>query len=97
MVQIKWLRQAIADLNEIYEYISQDSARYAERQVERIWERTLILKQHLHAGKKVNELNREDICELIEGRFRIIYQIMSDEMIHILMVHHSARDLSRRK
>lgn len=36
MVQIKWLNQALADLNEVYEYISQDSVKYAERQVERI-------------------------------------------------------------
>jgi plasmid stabilization system protein ParE len=97
MVQIKWLKQAIADLNDIYEYISHDSVKYAERQVERIWDRTAILKDNVHAGKQVEELNREDICELIEGRYRIIYQIVSEELIHILMIHHSARDLSKRK
>ena len=97
MVQINWLNQALADLNEVYEYISQDSVKYAERQVERIWDRASILKQHIHAGKQVEELNREDICELVEGRYRIIYQIVSEELVHILMIHHSARDLSKRK
>jgi len=97
MAQIKWLREAKEDLRDIYEYISKDSRKYAERQVNRIWERTLILNQQIRAGKVVQELNREDIRELIEGKYRIIYQIINEELVHLLMIHHSSRDLSKRE
>lgn len=36
MVQIKWLQSAKNDLQEIYDYISKDSKRYAQLQVEKI-------------------------------------------------------------
>jgi plasmid stabilization system protein ParE len=97
MVQIKWLKQAIADLDEIREYISNDPVKYAEKQVERIWDRTSILEQHIHTGEFVEELNREDVCERVEGRCRIIYQIVGEELVHSLMIHHRSRDLSNRK
>lgn len=96
MVQIKWLKAAKNDLQEIYDYISKDSERYAERQIQRIFDRTLILKEQAETGKQVDEINRRDIRELIEGRYRIIYRIVSETKVHILMVHHSSRDLSRR-
>ncbi|WP_374443481.1 type II toxin-antitoxin system RelE/ParE family toxin [Epilithonimonas sp.] len=34
--------------------------------------------------------------EIIEGNYRIIYRIISENEVHILMVHHGARDLIRR-
>jgi len=97
MVQIKWLREAKEDLKDIYAYISKDSEKYAKRQVNRIWERTLILKQQIRSGKEVEELNRKDVRELIEGPYRIIYRIIDEESVHILMIHRSSRDLFKRK
>lgn len=97
MVQIKWLKEARDDLKEIYDYISKDSERYAERQVERIQERTFILREQIRSGKRVDELFNNDVRELIEGRYRIIYRIVNEQLVHILMIHHSSRDLSKRK
>jgi addiction module RelE/StbE family toxin len=96
MVQIKWLRKALLDLQDIYDYISKDSERYAQRQINKIVKRTIILKTQLECGKIVPEINRSDIRELVEGRYRIIYKIVNDNLVHILMIHHSLRDLSRR-
>jgi len=42
-------------------------------------------------------MDKQNIRELIEGNYRIIYLIINDERIDILTVHHSARDLTRRK
>jgi addiction module RelE/StbE family toxin len=96
MVQIVWLKDAKVDLKEIYDYISLDSKRYARLQVERIRNSTKILKTEPEIGKIVNEINQSEIREIIEGNYRIIYRINSLKIIHILMVHHSARDLRRR-
>ncbi|TDK43581.1 type II toxin-antitoxin system RelE/ParE family toxin [Algoriphagus formosus] len=97
MVQIRWTHQSVKDLSDIFEYISIDSEKYAKRQIVRIKARTQILKTNPMAGKIVPELPQRDFRELIEGNYRIIYKILNDNRIDILTIHHSARDLSRRK
>ncbi len=96
MVRVKWLISAKIDLKEIYEYISIDSKRYAKLQVDRIYSRVETLKSGIQIGKKVEEADNSLIREIIEGNYRIIYKIISSEEIHILMIHHGARDLVRR-
>ena len=72
MVKIKWLRSAKDDLKDIYNYISIDSKRYANLQLERIQSRTQIIRKHLLLGKIVNELGDPRIRELVDGNYRII-------------------------
>jgi addiction module RelE/StbE family toxin len=96
MVEIKWLKEARLDLRDIFDYISRDSERYAQRQVNRILERTEILSKQLWAGKIVDEINNPEIRELVEGNYRIIYRVIEEKKVDILMIHHGARDLSRR-
>lgn len=99
MVQIKWLKEAKKDLKEVFEYIALDSKRYAQLQIENIVSKTKILKDpnFTRSGKLVKELGREDVRELVEGNYRIIYKIIEEDLVHILLIHHSARDLSQRK
>ena len=96
MVKINWLESARNDLKEIHEYIALDSLRYADLQIERIFERIEILKIQPKSGKVVSELKVDSIRELIEGNYRIIYKVKSDQDIDILLIHHSARELSKR-
>ena len=96
MVQINWTFQAKDDLKAIAEYISKDSKHYAKFQVIGLKNRTRILNPN-RSGKIVPEINRENIRELIEGNYRIIYKILEENKIDILTIHHSARDLTRRK
>jgi addiction module RelE/StbE family toxin len=96
MVRIKWLVSAKNDLKEIYNYISLDSKRYAKLQVERIQDKTEILKTQIEIGKIVDEIGDPKIREIVEGNYRIIYKIISKNELHILMVHHVARDLNSR-
>ncbi len=96
MVQIKWLHEAKTDLKEIFDYISLDSKRYARLQVERIQQRTKVLKSHPNIGKVVEEIDNPGIRELIQGNYRIIYRNINNHRIDILLIHHGARDLKRR-
>lgn len=96
MVQIKWLKSAKIDLKEIYDFISLDSKRYAKHQVEKIQSKTEILKTGIIIGKKVSEIDNEKVREILEGNYRIIYRIISKNEIHILLVHHGAKDLLKR-
>lgn len=97
MVRINWTFQAKNDLKDIADYISKDSKLYAKRQVLKIRNRTNILKSNIHSGRNVPEIQDKDIREIIEGNYRIIYRVINETRIDILTVHHSARDLYRRK
>lgn len=97
MVRINWTTQSRQDLKSIYGYISRDSIKYAQLQVLRLKNRTSILKNYIEAGRMVPEINKENYRELIEGNYRIIYKVISKNQVDILTIHHSSRDLRRRK
>lgn len=83
MVRIKWLKSAKDDMKEIYDYIALDSKRYARLQVEKIRDKTEILRTQIKAGKINEEINQESVREIIEGNYRIIYRIIAkDECIY---------------
>ncbi|MDF2831812.1 MULTISPECIES: type II toxin-antitoxin system RelE/ParE family toxin [Chryseobacterium] len=96
MVRIKWLRSAKIDLKEIYDFISLDSKRYARFQIEKIQNKTEILKTGMIIGKRVSEIDNDNVREIFEGNYRIIYRIISKNEIHILLVHHGAKDILQR-
>jgi toxin ParE1/3/4 len=91
MAKIKWTNIALEDLRTVYDYVAQDSPKYADRLMDKIIERVDALEQHPMIGRKVPEFNDENIRELIEGNYRIIYRVEPDENIGISRVHHSAR------
>ena len=92
MVRINWTEQAANDLKNIYDYISLDSKYYAKRQVSKLKLRTHIIKDFLEIGRVVPEFERKEIRELIEGRYRIVYKILSSSEIDILTIHHSSKE-----
>ncbi len=97
MVQINWTFQSRTDLKAIAEFISKDSKKYARLQIWRIRQRSKILISQKRAGKIVPEIENQNVRELVEGNYRIIYKIVNEMRIDILTVHHSARDLTLRK
>ena len=50
MVEVIWTDNALKDLDEIGEYISNNSVRYAEKTVEDLFLSTEILESHPKAG-----------------------------------------------
>ncbi|MGB3777907.1 MAG: type II toxin-antitoxin system RelE/ParE family toxin [Tunicatimonas sp.] len=97
MAQLNWTTQSQTDLNNIGRYIANDSVKYARLQVQKIRNRSRQLVKMPESGRMVPELGRKDVRELIEGNYRIIYRIKSEEQIDIITVHHSARQLNEEK
>lgn len=91
MVKIIWNDEAILDLDEIAEYIASDSSTYAMIQTERFFDRVEILKKNAFAGPLVPELNEPLVRQLVEGNYRIVYEIKSKTIIEILCVIHGMR------
>jgi plasmid stabilization system protein ParE len=65
--------------------------KYAKIVVNKIFNVTEILEQFPFAGRMVPEFSKKHIRELICGNYRIIYAIVSEEMVDILTIHHSSR------
>ena len=97
MAKIVWTEQSDFELKDIFDYISKDSKKYAANPVKRIKEKALILKTLPESGRIVPGLGIREIRELIEGNYRIVYQILNEELIEILTIHHSARDFESRE
>jgi len=55
MVEIKWTHNALEDLDDIANYISKDSPKYAQILVKQIYEMINSLKQFPMFGRKVPE------------------------------------------
>jgi len=94
MVKIVWTEQAIQDLNDLAEYIANDSQRYAELTVEKLFYSVDVLELYPKTGKKVPEFNDNSLRQLIVGNYRIIYLLVDVQRIDILTVHNCARLLS---
>jgi toxin ParE1/3/4 len=82
---------AIEDLQEIYDFIAKDSPHYAEKQINKFLERIEILNTYPLSGKIVPEYGLENRRELVEGDYRIVYEIFSEHNITILSFHHGAK------
>ena len=89
-MKVRWTRTAIEHLASIYECIGRDSARYARRMVDRITSRSRQIGQFPRSGQMVPEYQDPDIREVLEGQFRVIYEVTVRE-IHVLAVIHGAQ------
>ena len=89
-MRVHWTNNSIGHLLGIYEYIARNSPVYAKRIVDRITRRSEQIADFPMSGRKVPEYEAEDIREIIEKPYRIIYRIKSDQ-IDILAVIHGAR------
>jgi len=87
---VHWTDNAVAHLLDIYEYISRDSNIYAKRMVDRITKRSEQIAGFPMSGRKVPEYESEQIREIIEKPYRIIYRI-KQEQIDVLAVVHCSR------
>jgi len=89
-MRVLWTENAIDHLTNIYEYIAINSPTYARRMIDRITRRSEQIAEHALSGRKVPEFDVEDIREVIEKPYRIIYRIKPDR-IDIIAVIHGAR------
>ena len=91
-MQIDWTPTAIADLASIYNHIAADSPRYAIAVADRLTARTKQLSIFPLSGQMVPEYHRDDIREVIEFSYRILYQV-GESSISILALIHGANPL----
>ncbi|MEW6358019.1 MAG: type II toxin-antitoxin system RelE/ParE family toxin [Planctomycetota bacterium] len=95
-MNVHWTDTARGHLDAIYSYIAQDSPHYAKRTVDRLTRRSEQIAAFPLSGRRVPEYDMDQIREVIEGPYRIIYHIKPDQ-IDILAVIHGSRDVFRQE
>ena len=91
---VHWTDSAQAHLEAIYSYIAQDSPEYALAMVDRLTRRSLRIASAPLSGRRVPEYELDQIREVIERPYRIIYHIKPDQ-IDVIAVLHGARNVLR--
>ncbi|EPF25012.1 MAG: type II toxin-antitoxin system RelE/ParE family toxin [Microcystis aeruginosa Ma_MB_F_20061100_S19] len=91
-MKVFWTETAVNHLSSIYNYISQNSPQYAQRLVERLTRRSEQIANFPFSGRLVPEFETEQIREVIEGSYRIIYYI-KPEQIDVIALLHAARNI----
>jgi addiction module RelE/StbE family toxin len=89
-MRVHWTQNAVEHLVNIYEHIALNSPTYAKGMVDKITRRSEQITDQPLSGRKVPEYQTDDIRELIEKPYRIIYRIKADQ-IDVVAVIHGAR------
>lgn len=96
MTRLEWTDPAIADLENIQDYLAKDSDEYADAVVERLILSVERLESFPESGRLVPEASDLKVRELIVSGYRIIYRLRPGRA-QILAVIHGARDLAGMK
>ena len=91
MVEVIWTQRATQEITSIAEYLEQYSTLYASSIVKKLYGKVGVLKQFPKLGRIIPEMQEEKYRELIEGNYRIMYEMLDDEMILIQRVMHTSR------
>lgn len=92
MTDVVWADSAKHQLHSIYSYIAQNSEQYALQVVDTITLRAADLERLPMIGRVVPEYGFEQIREIIEPPYRLIYEIKPDR-IEIIAVMHGRQDI----
>jgi plasmid stabilization system protein ParE len=93
-MKVHWTAEAKIQLKQIEAYIAQDSPGVARNTITRLAIRCGQLQERPYSGRKVPEFNRDDLRELLERPYRIVYRIKPDaDQVDIVTLWHYRRVL----
>ena len=90
-MKIIWSAEARKELRAIRRFIARDSEYYAARMVASIVERVEKMAVHPTQGHPVHEYPEQPLREVHEDPYRIIYQVSSERIEIITIVHFKKR------
>lgn len=92
MAELRWAESAVKDLEQICNYIAEDSEEYAKIFARRIIDSIETTAIFPHSGRVVPEMKNEMIREKVFNNYRIIYRV-KDVSIEIVRIIHNARNI----
>ena len=91
-MKVYWTAEARSRLLEIQSYIAKDSPKAAREVAARLLRRSLALGNPPLTGRRLPEYAGEELWELLERPFRMIYQV-TPQQIEIVTVKHYRQKL----
>ncbi len=92
MVEVIWTESAIRDLDNIYDFIFQNSPKAALRQIENIILREKqLIAQPLSGQIQILENIREEYRYIVEGNYKIIYHKVN-QIIYVDAIFDTRQD-----
>ena len=89
-MRVLWADAAKRQLHAIHDYVAQTSPDYAVRLLDCLTKRSIQIALFPFSGRMVPEYELNEIRELIEGSYRIIYRIRED-WIDLVTICHGSR------
>ena len=86
MNRVRWTQRALQDLVEIGDFIAQDKPEAARAWVERLRQCAFLAAHTPNAGRKVPEVNRDDVRETFLRSYRILYQVVSGAIVVLTVI-----------
>ena len=94
-MKVLWTDTALGHLTAIHGYVAQDAPLYGRLLIDRLTFRSRQIAQFPQSGRIVPEYEADAVREVIEGAYRIIYEVNPDN-ISVLAVIHGAQLLPPR-
>ena len=89
-MRVFWTDAALSQLEAIRDYLAQTSPDYARRVVERLVNRSEQVAAFPRSGRMVPEYEIDEVRQVIESSYRLIY-LIKEEQVEILAVIHTSR------
>ena len=89
-IKIEWSPKSLKNLEEIAEFISQNSPLYAPVFVRKIINSVERLKDFPLSGRVVPEFNKKELREVIFHNYRIVYRV-KESVVEIVLVTHGSK------
>ena len=84
---VKWSLRSRADLKAIHDYIAKDSPRDAKRIAQEIRLKAETVVELPYSGRKVPEVNDEQLREVPSYSWRILYHVRGSDVFVVTLVH----------
>lgn len=93
-IEITWTKQAWHDLEQVVDYISQDSKLKAAEVTQEIFDSVERLSDFPRQGRYVPELTDSPYREILVFNYRIIYRV-SNSQVYLIAIVHTARNFEQ--
>ena len=84
---MKWSHRAHADLKAIHDYIAKEAPLNAKTVVREILQKADSVAELPYLGRKVPEINDEQLREVSAYSWRIFYQVKGREIFIVTLIH----------
>ena len=93
-MKIVWSPLAIEQVKDIANYIALDKVPATQSWIEEVFDSVKRLEEFSESERKVPEIDRENIREIVNGNYRVIYKIENNKVL-VLTVKNYRQQLNQ--